>query len=232
MKHQHADIVAAHLVDVLDHATTIAAVTDSTHIDLTSARGFMAGDTVTVTTVSGDYQTRIAQLNDAQAVLSPAVDDMAQGDALRFKLPHTLLTYKSLSAENGIPLIKPPCVVVTLPAQPGYVGLRANSGADQVVLDRTRLAIYIETPFTFLVGDEKIGGFDALHLPAIEHIRRFLQAEGGLRIPDDIAATYRSGFIGLRSDNPPERTGRSADRERHIFFVMASVFTTLNEGTY
>jgi hypothetical protein len=139
-------------------------------------------------------------------------------------LPHHFYTYKDLSSKGERPQLKRPFIALSLPPQIGSAGAKPGYLAEVPVLDRTRVAIYIESPLTVTEGGSRKGGFDQLHLPAVKAVREFIRANRSLEIPAELIAAYKDGTVGMRPDQPPEQAARFADGERQVFFVVLSAF--------
>lgn len=230
MNHYHADIVRYHLEAVLDHSTTIKAVADSTHIELTSKVGFLAGDTITITVGTTVHTTTIASYGvGANIVLGTAVAGMAPGQAVRFHLPHTLYSYASLDANGDIPTPVRPFVAVALPLQPNLRDMPSGQENEVALVDRTNVVIYVESPLTIKDGAAKRSGFDVAHLPAVAHIRDWIWSNAKLTIPSAIVDVYRGGTVKMVPRKTPEQLVRTDKGERHLFLVEVSEIVTIHK---
>lgn len=139
-------------------------------------------------------------------------------------LPHNFYTYKELSAKGERPQLKRPFIAVALPPQVAEAGARPGYLSEVPVLSKTRAAIYVESPLTVTESGTRRGGFDELHLPAVNAVRSFIRENRSLEIPAELVAAYKDGTIRLRPDQPPEQSARFTDGERQVFFVILSAF--------
>ena len=139
-------------------------------------------------------------------------------------LPHNFYTYKELSAKGERPHLKRPFIAISLPPQVADAGARPGYLSEVPVLNKTRVAIYVESPLTVTEDGTRRGGFDELHLSALNTVRSFIHTNRSLEIPAELASAYKDGTLRLRPDQPPEQSTRFADGERQVFFVILSAF--------
>jgi len=220
----HADVLAYHLERILRVTDAIDVVNDPDDFTLLTGVWLLPGDLITITTISGEHETRVLTRDDRRITVSPAVADAAVTNAVTFSLPHRLYTHKSLELTGDVPNVAGPRVIMVLPIQSGPGDLPVRAGPYIAVRDETRVALRVDSPFaweTQVAGETvKTGGFDSVHQPVVRHIKNFVNHSQFLAIPSGLQTYWRTGSIGIRWDRTPEQAGRSTDCEWHMFYLV------------
>jgi len=138
---------------------------------------------------------------------------------------NNFLTYKSLDALTADKVSAArPFIFVGFPAQTGPAGYKPAFHFDVPVRERTKAAIYIESPLIWSPGPgEQLGGFDSLHHPAVLAVRAWLADNLALDVPLALQAEFKTGTVSLRREGASdEQAVLLPDGYRSLFLVELS----------
>jgi hypothetical protein len=146
-------------------------------------------------------------------------------------IPHELHKHKEFDLATGErPELDRPFIAVALGLQPPQIQAPKANSFQQPYRDRTRALIYVESPLSWHEGNVLYGGFDRIHVPAVNFIRNFIASYRALPIPLALSSVFGTGNVAMTPDQPPEVPARLKDGERHVFYVLLTYFTTTDDS--